>query len=149
MLRITMVEDNPADSRLMVSALEQCGLPVNVVVFNTGAKALDYLLGTTPVRCDLVLLDLNLPGISGYDVLERIRQSRVCATLPVVAVSGSRDPLDVDRCYREGANSYVCKTTHLDDIFTVAAQLVTYWSSCATLPTPGVAPSRLYLRAGR
>ncbi len=139
MLRIILVEDSAADAQIVRMALEQAGTPVQIMVLDDGFAALEYLMRNeaqhAALQWDLVLLDLNLPTISGFELLERIRASDRLKTLPVLVMSGSSNPTDVDRCYRAGANSYVCKPPHLADLFFIAAQLVAYWSKCVKLPS--------------
>jgi chemotaxis family two-component system response regulator Rcp1 len=134
-LHIVLVEDNPADAEMLKAALEQADMPVEVVVLEDGIKAMEYLTGNVSAPHDLVLLDLNLPRINGFEVLERIRANADLKSLPVVVMSGSSDPLEIERCYRAGANSYVCKPTHLNEIFSTIEQLVNYWSKCVKLPS--------------
>jgi chemotaxis family two-component system response regulator Rcp1 len=135
MLRILVVEDNPADAQILKMALEKTGAPLEIVVVEDGIKAMEYLTARNPDGCDLVLLDLNLPRLSGFEVLDRIRSSEELRSLPVVVLSGSANSDDIERSYRAGANSYVCKPEHLVDILTVAVQIVTYWSQCVKLPS--------------
>src|ERR1700735_218430 len=118
MLRIAMAEDNPADARMMRMALEQAGIPIEVTVLTDGLKAMEYLRarGKEAPCCDVLLLDLNLPRLSGYEVLEQIKSSEELKSLPVIVMSGSSDPTDVNRCYLAGANSYIVKPTHLAQI---------------------------------
>jgi two-component system response regulator len=143
MLRIALVEDNPADAQLLQSALQKSGLPVEVVLLQDGVQAVEYVSGA-PGACDLIMLDLNLPRLSGFEVLERLRCDDQFKSIPILVVSGSSDPADVERCYRAGANSYICKPIHLDDIFVMAKQLVTYWSVHVKLPSRRAsAPERL------
>jgi CheY-like chemotaxis protein len=135
-LHIILVEDNPADAQMLQTALEQADTPVEVVLLDNGMKAIEYLTGNNvPRPRDLVLLDLNLPRLNGFEVLERIRANDDLKSLPVVVMSGSSDPMEIERCYRAGANSYICKPTHLDEIFSTIEQLVTYWSKCVKLPS--------------
>jgi two-component system, chemotaxis family, response regulator Rcp1 len=136
MLHIVLVEDNPADAEMLEMALQQAGAPVNIVRLDDGVKAMEYLTReNASEQHDLVLLDLNLPRRSGFEVLERIRTRDDLKSLPVVVMSGSSDPLDIERCYRAGANSYVCKPTHLEDIFFAIEHLVAYWSKVVKLPS--------------
>jgi CheY-like chemotaxis protein len=138
MLRIALVEDNPADAQMFQMALNRAGLPVQITLLEDGLAALEYLTGcnpqNTPRPCDLVLLDLNLPRLSGFEVLESIRATQNLMTLPVIVMSGSSNPSEVERCYRAGANSYICKPTHFDEILSTAAQFLAYWSHCVRLP---------------
>src|SRR5579871_6405845 len=119
MLQIIVVEDDPAEAHLLSLAIREAGVPVRIVVLDDGVKALDYIVRNRR-ECDLVLLDLNLPRISGFEVLARVKKQEDLRAIPVVIFSGSTDPADVERCYRLGANSYICKPTHLEAIYTMA-----------------------------
>jgi CheY-like chemotaxis protein len=135
MLHIVLVEDNPADAEMLETALQQAGAPVDIIRLDDGIKAIEYLTqNNISSKHDLVLLDLNLPRLSGFEVLERIRACEDLKSLPVIVMSGSSDPADIERCYRAGANSYICKPSHLEEIFFTVAQLVAYWSTVVKLP---------------
>ena len=143
MIRIVVVEDNPSDAQMLRQALERSGIPTEVTFLDDGAKALEYLDGPAgharPRQFDILLLDLNLPVVSGFEVLEHIRASEDLKSLPVIVMSGSSDPREVERCYRTGANSYICKPTHLQEIFSTVAQMVAYWSTVMLPSTSRVA----------
>jgi CheY-like chemotaxis protein len=128
---IALVEDNPADAHLLQRALQATDMPVEIAWFQDGAEALEHFASAP--RCDLLLLDLNLPRLTGLDVLEKLRSQEELRTLPVVVLSGSCDPADIERSYRSSANSYICKPVHVDDVFAMAGKLLQYWSSCATI----------------
>ena len=134
--RIALVEDSLADAHIFRFALKQTGISLDIDVLEDGFKAMEYLCagnGHGP-RCDLVLLDLNLPGLSGFEVLERIKAIDQLKRVPVVVMSGSSSHEDIDRCYLAGANSYISKPTQLEDILVMAGRLVAYWFDCAKLP---------------
>jgi CheY-like chemotaxis protein len=139
MLRILLVEDNPADAQMLQTSLWKTGVPVEIIRIEDGEKAIDYLAsGPRTVAspcCDIVLLDLNLPRVGGYEVLEYIRGRKELRSLPVIIMSGSRDTDEIDRCYQAGANSYICKPIQLEEILATAVSLVTYWSNCVKLPS--------------
>ena len=106
-------------------ALQQTGISCDIDVLEDGFKAMEYLCagnGHGP-RCDLVLLDLNLPGISGFEVLECIKTTNKLKMLPVIVMSGSSSYEDIDRCYSAGANSYISKPSQLEDILALAGRL--------------------------
>jgi CheY-like chemotaxis protein len=140
MLRIALVEDNPADAHMLQMALKGSGLGVSITWLNDGVKAAEYLSrddGRSARKDhDLVILDLNLPGVSGFELLELIRADEHLCTIPIVVMSGSEEISDVYRCYRTGANSYIRKYSQIGEIFAAAEQFVTYWSTCVTLPSP-------------
>lgn len=136
MLRILLIEDNPADAHMLRTALEKTGMPVDITHAQDGVEAVEYLVTDPRGRqCDVVLLDLNLPRLSGFEVLEHIRNREELKRLPVVIMSGSTNTEEIDRCYKAGANSYICKPIHLDEILAVAAGFVAYWSTCVKLPS--------------
>ncbi len=144
MLRILLVEDNPADAQMLQTSLVKTGLPLEIIRIEDGEKAIEYLAANP--RSDIVLLDLNLPRVGGYEVLEYIRSRKELKSLPVIIMSGSADVDEIDRCYQAGANSYICKPIRLDEILSTAASLVTYWSKCVKLPSRRFAPRSLMAR---
>jgi CheY-like chemotaxis protein len=133
MLRVVYVEDNPGEAFLLEKALSGSGTPVEIVRLEDGVQALEYL--SLDNACDLVLLDLNLPLLSGFEVLEQLRNRNDEKMIPIIVLSGSGDSGDVERCYRAGANSYIRKPLHLEEIFTMVNDLVAYWSKWVTLPS--------------
>jgi CheY-like chemotaxis protein len=137
MLRILLVEDNPADAQMLRTALGKSGMPVEITHLEDGVQAVEYLSNQQNLArfCDVVLLDLNLPRLTGFEVLEHIRGCEELKSLPVVVMSGSTNTDEIDRCYQAGANSYICKPIHLDEILATGAGFVAYWSSCVKLPS--------------
>ena len=125
---IVVVEDNPADAEILRIALDREDAGVQITRFETGADVLEYfaVCAKTPVAniCDLILLDLNLPKISGFEILQRMRSVENIKAIPIVVMSGSSNPEEIARCYRLGATSYIRKPSHLQDIFAVAQQVV-------------------------
>jgi len=131
---ILLVEDNPDDQLLTRIAFEKARLENELVVVDDGVAALDYLWcrGTYASRDPaappaLVLLDLNMPMLSGFEVLEQMRANPVTATQPVVVLTSSAQDEDVLRSYRNGANSYVRKPVELEAFIKAVAQLQLYW----------------------
>jgi CheY-like chemotaxis protein len=145
MLRILLVEDNPADAQMLRTALGKTGQPVEITHVKDGVEAVEYLANEQkPVQsCDVVLLDLNLPRLSGFEVLGHIRSCEELKSLPVVIMSGSTNTDEIDQCYQAGANSYICKPIHLEEILSTAAWFVAYWSKCVKLPRRSSAHSAL------
>ncbi len=136
--RIVLVEDSPADAHIFRFALQQTGKDFELQIIDDGAKAISYLCtrdGETAIpRCDLVLLDLNLPAISGFEVLETIKTTPHMNVVPVIVMSGSCSFEDISRSYQAGANSYISKPAQLEDLLKLAVRLMDYWLDCARLP---------------
>ncbi len=123
---VLLVEDNPDDEALTVLALRR-ETATNVEVARDGQEALDFLFNDAKSMPQLVLLDLKLPKIDGLGVLRRVRQDeRTCLT-PVVILTSSNAPNDVDAGYRLGANSYIRKPVDFDEFAEVIHQLGVYW----------------------
>ena len=128
---ILMVEDSPGAVRLMVEALRDAGLPNRLNVVEDGQGALDYLRGAAPyqgmARPGLVLLDLNLPGKHGCEVLGEIRADPALQAIPVVVLSTSQAENDKARCQALDANCYVVKPMDYEGFVAVVAALKRFW----------------------
>jgi CheY-like chemotaxis protein len=113
---VLLVEDNPDDIELTRLAFDEAGITHPLVVVHDGALALDWLFargvhaGRDPAqRPALVLLDLNLPKLDGRDVMQAIRAEPAFSDLPVVALSSSGEPFDIDASFASGVDSYLQK----------------------------------------
>lgn len=126
---ILLVEDNPDDLELTRRALRRVEIGNEVRVARDGQEALDALLGPGgPSELPaLVLLDLNLPRVSGLEVLRRIRADERTRILPVVILTSSREERDLVEGYRLGANSYVWKPVVFEKFVDTIRQLGLYW----------------------
>ena len=131
---ILLVEDNPDDVELTRLAFVEAGEPHRLHVVSDGAEAVDYLLarGRHADRDGadlpaLVLLDLNLPKLNGREVLQAIRAEPATRSLPVVVLTTSAEPFDVDKVYALGANSYIQKPVDFERFVDVVRQIGLYW----------------------
>ena len=131
---ILLVEDNQDDIDLTLRALRLNNLANEVVVVKDGAEALDFLsatgahAGRNPDHLpQLVLLDINLPKLSGLEVLKRLRASERTRILPIVMLTTSRQDRDVVESYSSGANSYVQKPVAFTEFTEAVRQLGGYW----------------------
>jgi two-component system, response regulator len=128
---ILLIEDNPDDEFLTRDALRTGGVQHDVVVARDGAEALDWIFpdeNTSMAQMpDLVLLDLKLPKMSGFDVLERIRGNGRTKGLPVVILTSSSETQDIQRSYAIGANSYVRKPVNFAEFVRAVQALGVYW----------------------
>jgi two-component system, response regulator len=138
---ILLVEDSPDEIDFARRALTKCGIAHRLVVAEHGDRAWALLSGEEsdsehpgPLRPALVLLDLNIPGMSGQDLLTRIKSDAELATIPVVILSTSRHRLDIESCYRAHANSYHYKSDDLAEYQATARQVVEYWLSAVVPP---------------
>ncbi|UOM32770.1 response regulator [Acuticoccus sp. I52.16.1] len=133
---LLLVEDNPADAILMEEAMS--GRGIDLVVVEGGNEACDYVCGRRPYqdapRPDLIVLDLNLPDMSGKDVLATVKSGVDTRTIPVVIFSSSRSQSDVVETYELGANSYMQKPLELEAYRDVVHSLEKFWFSAAQLP---------------
>ena len=140
---ILIIEDSPEDYEACVTALTENSSIANPIHWcESGDDAIDYLrkLGQYAdgdhEMPGLVLLDLNLPGTDGRDVLAMLKNDPLTKRLPIVVMTSSKDQLDIDRCYDAGANSYVVKPVNLDGFLAAIARLRDYWFKIVVLPRP-------------
>lgn len=135
--RILLVEDSVADAKLVQLALEESGSTSEVLRVDDGADAVVKLAAIAAgdiARPDLVVLDINLPRVSGIDVLRRIKADPDLRTLPVVVFSTSRSDVDVAAAYACGASSYVVKPVDLHRFMDVVRSIESYWTATVRLP---------------
>jgi two-component system response regulator len=144
---IMLVEDNPDDEDLTMRALKKHNITNQVVVSHDGVEALDYLFGTgsrkgqTPINMPaLILLDLKLPRMSGFAVLQKLRANAMTRMLPVVILTSSKEEQDLINSYQLGANSYVRKPVNFHEFAEAVRQLGVYWLILNESP-PRVSPS--------
>lgn len=138
---ILLVEDNPDDVLLTRRAFAKNGFENEIVSVADGEECLSLLLpddGGGGLKPALVLLDINLPKISGQDVLGRLRADARTWLLPVVVLTTSREPRDILNCYLSGANSYVCKPVSFAGFAELIKTLASYWLEVnEPCPDPG------------
>jgi len=138
---ILVVEDSPEDYETTLRAFRRAGLRNRMLRCETGDEALDFLHRrgryADPLmspRPAIILLDLNLPGTDGRDVLVEIKRAEPLAPIPVVVLTTSSDSRDVQACYAAGANSYVQKPVDLDGFMEAMRLLSEYWFDVVILP---------------
>jgi CheY-like chemotaxis protein len=130
--RILLVEDNPADVRLTREMLRESKVRNDLVVASDAEEA-ERILGlgrdpaTADARPDLVLLDLNLPGKSGHELLEEIKTDAELRRIPVVVLTSSEAEEDIQKSYDRYANAYVTKPVDLDGISRVVRAIDDFW----------------------
>lgn len=130
---ILLVEDNRDDEELTLMAFERSGLEYEIDVVRDGAETLDYLFATGKYngqpkrRPTVVLLDLNLPKVSGLEVIRRLRADAKTRSLPIVVLTTSSEQEDMISSYELGCNSYVRKPVNFSDFLAASRQLGLYW----------------------
>jgi two-component system response regulator len=142
---ILLVEDNPDDELLTLRALRRNGVTNEVVVARDGVEALDYLFASgahsgrdAGVMPELILLDLKLPRVDGFEVLRRLRSDERTRLLPVVILTSSKEQQDMLEGYGLGANSYVRKPVNFEQFVSTIEQLKIYWLVLNEAPPGGV-----------
>jgi CheY-like chemotaxis protein len=140
--RILIVEDDPKDVELTLTALDEYNLANEVVVTRDGQEALDYLhyRGKFSSRPDgnpaVLLLDLKLPKLDGLEVLQRIRSDEKLKAIPVVVLTSSHEEKDMVASYRLGVNAYVVKPVDFHEFVNAVKELGVFWA-VINEPPPG------------
>lgn len=135
-VKIMMVEDNPGDVELTREALRSSKLTNELEVYDTGQAALAALFhqihaGGLP---DLILLDLNLPGLSGTEVLKQIKSHGLLGRIPVVILTSSQSEVDIVKSYDLHANCYVTKPIEFSQFIEVVQSVQSFWFTLVRLP---------------
>jgi CheY-like chemotaxis protein len=133
-----LVEDNRADIRLTQEAMAEADVKGTLHVVRDGNEAMDFLrhrgaYGSAP-RPDLILLDLNLPGLDGREVLAQIKSDPQLRQIPVVVLTTSSDAYDVARTYDLQVNCFITKPVDLDHFLKVIGAIKEFWIDTVTLP---------------
>lgn len=131
---ILVVEDNPDHLELTVMTLEEHGVKAKIVAAKDGAIALQYLFGHGPYagrdtreQPAFILLDMNLPKLSGLDVLRCLRRNPLTALVPVIMLTSSGEQSDLVNCYQSGCNGFVRKPVNFGEFTEKLNHLQAYW----------------------
>lgn len=138
---ILLVEDSPEDREATTRAFKRAGLDSPIHYCVDGDDALDWLFrrgkytdpGSLP-QPSVILLDLNLPGTDGREVLAEIKKDEQLKTIPILILTTSADERDVERCYRMGANSYLKKPVGLEEFYRTIQVVKDFWLDLVVLP---------------
>ena len=142
--RILLVEDDPRDVELTLTALDDYKLANEVVVCRDGQEALDYLFarGKFSDRANenpaVILLDLKLPKVDGLEVLQQIKSDERLRLIPVVMLTSSHEEKDMMRSYKLGVNAYVVKPVDFHEFINAVKELGVFWA-VINEPPPGPA----------
>jgi CheY-like chemotaxis protein len=125
-VKIIMIEDDEGHARLIEKNIRRAGVSNEIIPFTNGTDALDFLFGTDSLGKGghfLILLDLNLPDMTGIDILERIKSDATTRRLPVVVLTTTDDAREIQHCYDLGANVYITKPVDYDGFANAIRQL--------------------------
>jgi len=136
---ILSIEDNRPDFELLKKGLLRVqDLSLNIINVSNGEDALRYLYKKPPfqeaILPTLILLDINLPTVSGEEILEVIKTNRNLKKIPVIIISTSDAERDINECYKKHANSYITKTFDINELFSKIEAMVNYWLKTSELP---------------
>ncbi|ELY65654.1 response regulator [Natronococcus jeotgali] len=134
---ILLVEDNPGDVALVNDAFDQVADDVGIRTVTDGAEAMSFLSerrGTDELP-DLLLLDLNIPHVDGFELLESIQETADLTQIPVIVLTCSDDEYDIAESYDRRANAYLTKPDSHDGFVSLAQAINEFWIRTAKLPT--------------
>jgi CheY-like chemotaxis protein len=145
--RILLIEDDPKDVELTLTALEEYNLANEVVVVTDGEQALDYLyyrgkfMRRAPENPAVLLLDLKLPKVDGLEILQQVKADEKLRMIPVVVLTSSREEKDMVASYKLGVNAYVVKPVDFHEFVNAIKELGVFWA-VINEPPPGSAGKR-------
>ena len=131
---IIMIEDDEGHARLIERNIRRSGVSNEIAAFTTGADAMAYLLGNDTSGAArkgdalLILLDLNLPDMTGIDILRQIKDNKYLRTTPVVVLTTTDDSHEIKRCYELGCNVYITKPVNYESFANAIRQLGLFFS---------------------
>ena len=131
---IIMVEDDEGHARLIERNIRRSGVNNEIIPFSNGTDALDYLFGADGSglrhkgNALLILLDLNLPDMTGIDILRRVKENKHLKGAPVVILTTTDDSQEIKRCYELGCNVYITKPVNYDSFANAIRQLGLFFS---------------------
>ena len=138
-VEILLIEDNEADIVLTKNALKTLRLKNNLSVCRNGEEGLNFLYKRNEyadaITPDLVLMDLNMPKVSGMEVLEQLKKDPKLCMIPVIILSTSSAEKDIIKCYQNHANSYIKKPIDFLKFIEVIKEVENYWFSTVQIPS--------------
>ena len=131
---IVMIEDDEGHARLIERNIRRSGVNNEIIPFTDGTSAVDYLFGKDGSGLErkgqalLVLLDLNLPDMTGIDILRRVKENKYLKCMPVVVLTTTDDSHEIKRCYELGCNVYITKPVNYESFANAIRQLGLFFS---------------------
>jgi len=137
-INLLLIEDNPGDIELTREALSLGKIVNKLQTVSDGEEALSYLFRRGEFECvtspDVILLDLNLPKVSGREVLRQIKEDSELSATPVIILSSSEDAADIQATYDLHANCFITKPVQFDEFMRVVQAIETFWFEIVRLP---------------
>lgn len=137
MVHILLVEDNDGDIQLTLDAFEESKVKTRISVVKNGRDALDFLHRregfATAEKPDLILLDINIPIFNGHEVLAEIKQDAELKKIPVIMLTTSSNPKDINQAYEQHCNSFVTKPIEMEDFLTAILKIEDFWLQLSKL----------------
>ena len=133
-VKIVMIEDDEGHARLIERNIRRSGVNNEIVPFSNGTAALKYLFGGDGSGLDhkdealLILLDLNLPDMTGIEILRRVKENNYLKAVPVVVLTTTDDSQEIKRCYELGCNVYITKPVNYENFANAIRQLGLFFS---------------------
>jgi two-component system response regulator len=131
---ILLIEDNSYEAEITTRSFRNCNLTNGVLCIADGAEALDYIFARRKYASrnaqdipKLILLDLNLPKVSGLEILEAVKKNEGTKSIPVIVLTSSREEADIIDSYKLGVNSYIVKPVDYDSFSKAVVELGMYW----------------------
>ena len=137
-MNVLLVEDSASDALLTKEALKDCKITCTLNVVNDGAEAIAYLRHEeryhNTIHPDIILLDLNLPKKSGFEVLSEIKKDAKLKHIPVIVLTTSKERSDIVKAYDHRANCYIVKPAEFDALLKIMRTIEDFWFSVVKLP---------------
>jgi len=133
-VKIVMIEDDEGHARLIERNIRRSGVNNDIIPFATGTEAVNYLFGADGTadqhkgQALLILLDLNLPDMTGIDILKRVKANATLKSAPVVVLTTTDDAHEIKRCYELGCNVYITKPVNYENFANAIRQLGLFFS---------------------
>jgi len=136
--QILLVEDNEGDIILTKEAFQECKIKSEINIARNGQEAIDFLFKTGKYKNvktpDLILLDINLPILSGLEVLQKVKEDTLLGKIPVIVLTTSANKEDIETAYAHHCNSYVQKPIDMGEFLNAVVKIEEFWLSLSTLP---------------
>lgn len=135
--RVILVEDNLADVELVKISIRELETPVELVHVGDGQELLNFLKTAVLAEIAVIMLDLNMPRVSGIDVLRFMHEDLLLKKVPVVMFTTSNSKTDILKCYELGAKAFVCKPLDIFEFNQAIRSIVEFWTGINMLPAFG------------